>query len=209
MNAKILRAGIAGGIAGGAMMAVFSMMMLWLAGSGFWTPLNLIAHTFWRAALLDGTFSTPALVIGMAVHMMMAMLFGTLIAAAAYRLPAARSLVIAGGMLFTAGLWAVVQYGIWRAIDAAAAQAFTPWVFAVAHLLFGMMAAFFAAIWITDADTRYEPARQPARPRRGCPATRRVNRPRQEAGCGTFWLCQVADTPAARPGGWGVCLTGR
>jgi hypothetical protein len=48
MNARVVRAGIAGGIAGGAVMAVFSMMMLWLAGSGFWTPLNLIAHTFWR-----------------------------------------------------------------------------------------------------------------------------------------------------------------
>jgi hypothetical protein len=158
MNRTNLRAGMAGGIAGGAVMAVFSMIMLWLAGSGFWTPLNLIAHTFWRAAPLDGTFSAPALVIGMAVHMMMAIMFGTLIAAAAYRLPAARSLVFAGGMLFAAGLWAVMQYGVWRGIDAAAAQAFTPWVFAIAHLLFGMMAAFFAALWITDADTRYEPA---------------------------------------------------
>jgi hypothetical protein len=163
MDARVVRAGIAAGIAGGAVMAVLSMMMLWLAGSGFWTPLNLIAHTFLRSAPLDGTFSAPALVIGVAVHMTMAMLFGTLIAAAAYRLPAARSLVIAGGMLFAAGLWAVMQYGIWRAIDAAAAQAFTPWVFAIAHLLFGMMAALFAAIGITDADTRYEPthARRP------------------------------------------------
>ena len=201
MNAKILRAGIAAGIAGGAVMAIFSMMMLWLAGSGFWTPLNLIAHTFWRAAPLDGTFSGPALVIGMAVHMMMAMLFGTLIAAAAYRLPAARSLVIAGGMLFTAGLWAVVQYGIWRAIDAAAAQAFTPWVFAAAHLLFGMMAASFAAIWITDADTRYEPAH--ASPRGHGAATWPPSRLAGARGGEQryFWLCQVADTPAA----WPVC----
>jgi len=158
MNARVLRAGIAGGIAGGMAMAVFSMIMLRLAGSGFWTPLNLIAHTFWRAAPLDGTFSAPALVIGMAVHMMMAVLFGTLIAAAAYRLPAARSLVIAGGMLFATLLWAVMQYGIWRAIDARAAQAFTPWVFAVAHLLFGMMAAAFAAMGIPDADPPYQPA---------------------------------------------------
>src|SRR5215470_6012299 len=154
---------------------------------------------------------------------MMAMLFGTVIAAAAYRLPAARSLVIAGGMLFAAGLWPVMQYGIWRAIDAAAAQAFTPRVFAVAHLLFGMMAAMFAAIWITDADTRYEPAHASrpgrgvaARPPAGLTARGRLTRPPagltapgQQAGCGTFWLCQVADTPAARPGGWGVCLAGR
>jgi hypothetical protein len=192
MNRKILRAGITGGVAGGGVMAVFSMMMLWLAGSGFWTPLNLIAHTFWRAAPLDGTFSAPALVIGMAVHMMMAMLFGTVIAAAAYRLPAARSLVIAAGMLFATGLWAVMQYGIWRAIDATASQAFTPWVFAVAHLLFGMMA----------------PSLPPSGSPTPTPGTSRPT-PVGQAGCGTFWLCQIADTPAAWPGGWGVCLAGR
>jgi hypothetical protein len=68
MNTKILRAGVAGGMAGGAVMAMFSMIMLWLAGSGFWTPLNLIAHTVWRSAPLDGRFSVAALVIGIAVH---------------------------------------------------------------------------------------------------------------------------------------------
>ena len=123
MNARVVRAGIAGG----AVMAVFSMMMLWLAGSGFWTPLNLIAPTFWRTA----------------------------------------------------------------------------------HLLFGMLAAFFAAISVPDADTRTSrrlPADQAAARLPGHPP---VNRPRQEAGCGTFWLCQVADTPAAWPGGRGVCLAGR
>src|SRR5258708_32400329 len=102
MNARVMQAGIAGGIAGGMAMAAFSMIAMRLAGSGFWTPLNLIAHTFWRAAPLDGRFSPAALVIGVGVHMMMAMLVGTLIAAAASRLPAARSLVIAGGMLFAA-----------------------------------------------------------------------------------------------------------
>jgi hypothetical protein len=34
MNTKILRAGIAGGIAGGAVMAMFSMIMLWLVHGG-------------------------------------------------------------------------------------------------------------------------------------------------------------------------------
>ncbi len=53
-----------------------------------------------------------------------------------------------------------MQYGIWRAVDAAAAQAFTAWVFAVAHLLFGMMAASFAAMAISDSDTPYQPARR-------------------------------------------------
>lgn len=184
MNARVLRAGIAGGIAGGAVMAVFSMVMLRLAGSGFWTPLNLIAHTFWRAAPLDGRFSAPALVIGAAMHMTMAMLFGTLIAAAAFRLPAARSLVIAGGMLFAALLWTVMQYGIWRAIDAAAARDFTPWVFAVAHLLFGMVAAMFAAIVVPDADAppRHALPRQPAGPRNWLPRPRGAGASQSAAG---------------------------
>ena len=81
MNTKILRAGIAGGTAGGLVMAMFSMITLWLARSGFWTPLNLIAHTFWRSAPLNGRFSIASLVIGLAIHMTMAVLFGTLIAA--------------------------------------------------------------------------------------------------------------------------------
>jgi hypothetical protein len=152
MNTKILRAGIAGGLAGGAVMAIFSMTMLWLARSGFWTPLNLIAHTVWRSAPLNGRFSVAALVIGMAVHLTMAMLFGTMVAAAAVRLPGSRSLVIAAGMLFTALLWAVMQYGIWRAVDATAARDMTPWVFAVAHLMFGLLAAMFAGIVIEDAE---------------------------------------------------------
>ncbi len=75
---EVIWAGLAGGIAGGMVMAAFSMIALWVVGSGFWTPLNLIAHTFWRTAPLDGTFSAGALVIGVAVHMTMAILVGTL-----------------------------------------------------------------------------------------------------------------------------------
>ena len=178
MNTRILRAGVAGGLAGGAVMAMFSMITLWLARSGLWTPLNLIAHTFWRSAPLDGRFSVVALVIGMAVHLTMAMLSGTVIAAAAVRLPASRSLVIAGGMLFTALLWAVMQYGIWRAVDATAARDFTPWVFAAAHLMFGMFAALFAGIAIADADPPPQHALPGSRQRRaagspyGAPAPR-------------------------------------
>jgi hypothetical protein len=34
-----------------------------------------------------------------------------------------------------------MQYGIWPAIDAAAAPRFTPWVFALGHLMFGAATA--------------------------------------------------------------------
>ncbi|MGH3211258.1 MAG: hypothetical protein ACRDPY_22745 [Streptosporangiaceae bacterium] len=168
MSNRVVRAGLAGGLVGGLVMAGFAMVMMWLAGSGFWTPVNLIAHTFWRSAPLDGRFSLAAAVIGVAVHMLVATMFATVIAAGACRLPGRRSLVIAGGIVFTAVLWPVMQDVVWHALDAAAAGDFTTWVFASAHLVFGAVAASMAAIAVPDADAtppRHALPRQPAQPR--------------------------------------------
>jgi hypothetical protein len=48
MDRQALRSGALGGMLGGAMMAMWSMIVLWLPGVGFWAPLNLIARTVWR-----------------------------------------------------------------------------------------------------------------------------------------------------------------
>lgn len=149
---RALRIGVPGGIAGGAVMAVWSMIAMWVTGAGFWTPLNLIAHTFYKSAPLDGTFSAPALLIGLAVHMTVASFFGTAIALIAQRLPGKRSLVIAAGILFIAVVWPVMQWGVWYQLDEVAAEWFPGWIFAVAHLMFGLTAAGFAAIGIEDSD---------------------------------------------------------
>jgi hypothetical protein len=151
---RALRVGVPGGIAAGTLMAVWSMAAMWITGSGFWTPLNLIAHTFYRAAPLDGAFSAPALIIGLAIHLTLASAFGTAIALLAQWMPGARSLVIAGGILFVAAVWPVMQWEIWYKIDETAAEGFTDWIFAVAHLMFGVTAAAFAALAITDDDSR-------------------------------------------------------
>jgi uncharacterized OsmC-like protein len=150
MGKAALRAGAIGGILGGVMMALWLMFILWLVGIGFWTLLNLIANTFWRGAPLGDRFTWQAVVIGLVVHVLMSVLFGTLIAIAAWWLPWPRSLIIAGGALFGPALWLVMQYGIWHAADPAAAQVITPWVFAVAHLIFGVLAAATAAIVTSD-----------------------------------------------------------
>jgi hypothetical protein len=112
MMMRTLRVGVAIGIAAGVVMAVWLMVVTWITGSGFWTPLNLVAHTFYRSAPLNATFSAPAMVIGLAVHMTVAGIFGIAIAVLAQRRPAKRSLVIAGGILFTAVVWPVMQYGV-------------------------------------------------------------------------------------------------
>jgi len=137
----------------GAVMALWAMAAMWVTGSGFWTQVNLIAHTFYRSAPLNGTFSASALVIGLAVHMTVASIFGTTIALLAQRMPGARSLVIAGGVLFVAVVWPVMQWEVWYRLDETAAEGLNDWIFAVAHLLFGLTAASLAAIGIADDES--------------------------------------------------------
>jgi hypothetical protein len=159
---------VPGGIAAGAIMALWSMAAMWVTGSGFWTPMNLVAHTFYRSAPLNATFSAPALFIGLAVHMTVASVFGTAIAVLALLLPGKRSLVIVGGILFIAVVWPVMQWGVWYKLDEDAAEGFTDWIFAIAHLMFGMIAAGLASIGIVDDETvkrgRHAAGRGPSQP---------------------------------------------
>jgi hypothetical protein len=127
-------------------MALWSMSAMWLTGRGFWTSVNLIAHTFYRSAPLDATFSLPATLIGVAIHMAVASFFGTAIALLAQRLPGARSMVIAGGILLVAVVWPVMQWGVWYNLDEVAVERLNDWIFAFAHLLFGVTAAGLASI---------------------------------------------------------------
>jgi uncharacterized OsmC-like protein len=150
MNGVAVRAGVAGGVVAGLVMAVWLTVILWLVGSGFFTLLNLIANTFWRTAPLGPTFSLPAVFIALVVHLLVSVLFGVLIAVAASRLPKSRSLVIAVGAVFGPLIWVVMQYGIWRALDPAAARVISWWIFGSAHLLFGLIVATIAAIAIPD-----------------------------------------------------------
>jgi hypothetical protein len=140
-------------MAAGAVMAMWSMAAMWVIGSGFWTPLNLIAHTFYRSAPLDGTFSVPAVVIGLAVHMTVASAFGAAIAMLAQWLPRTRLLMIVGGVLFVAVVWPLMQWGVWYKLDETAAEGFSEWIFALAHLLFGLLAAGLALLGIENDET--------------------------------------------------------
>ncbi|HEX6232225.1 MAG TPA: hypothetical protein VFZ63_03780 [Jiangellaceae bacterium] len=144
MDARTIIRGAMAGMVGGMMMGIFAMLAMWLDGqrdTGFWTPLNLIAHTIWRGAPLDYEFSGGALVLGGIVHMMMSMGLGAAIAvliSKARQLGATLASRVVAGVVIAMTVWAAMEYIIWPLIDSAAADAFTTWIFAVAHLVFGM-----------------------------------------------------------------------
>jgi uncharacterized membrane protein YagU involved in acid resistance len=156
MDRQALRSGALGGMLGGAMMAMWSMIVLWLTGVGFWTPLNLIAHTVWRGAPLDATFSWGGLVVGMVVHLMVAMLLGVVFAVVGGRYLASRMGLLGAGMVYGVVVWLLTQYVLWPLVDDAAAQAFTPWVFAVGHLLYGATTAMVVAPALAGGGARRE-----------------------------------------------------
>ena len=162
---KALRIGVLSGVAAGALFAAWSMAAMWVTGQGFWIPLNLIAHTFYKSAPLDGTFNGHAALIGLGVHMTVAIVFGTALAVISQWMPASRSLVITGGVLFIAVVWPVMQYGVWYQLDEQAAEGFNDWIFAGAHLIFGLTAAGIATLTIADdgsARGRHAAGRRPA-----------------------------------------------
>jgi hypothetical protein len=49
---------------------------------------------------------------------------------------------VLAGMAFGLIVWLVMQYLVWDAIDPAAAERFTPWVFAIGHLMYGWSPAW-------------------------------------------------------------------
>ena len=102
--------------------------------------------------------------------MTVASIFGIAIALLAQRLRKTRWLVIIGGLLFAAVVWPVMQWGVWYSIDEPAAEGFKEWIFAAAHLIFGVAVAGFASIAVPDDETvprergRHAAGRTPARP---------------------------------------------
>lgn len=146
MDARTITRGAIAGMAGGMMMAMFAMLGMWLDGqpeTGFWTPLNLIAHTVWRGAPLDAEFSGGALVLGGVIHMMMSMGLGATVAVIVSKVSQlGRSLGsrVLAGVMIAMTVWIAMDFIIWPLIDSAAADAFTTWIFAVSHAVFGMTA---------------------------------------------------------------------
>jgi len=139
MRIRPVAVGAGAGSVGGMVMAMWSMIALAATGDGFWTPVNLIAHTFYDQAPLNGRFDGTAALVGIAAHMMISMMLGVVIALLAGKLAhgTAATLMVAVGASIAAWVGGIL---IWDAVDATAFDAFTPWVLFTGHLMFGMAA---------------------------------------------------------------------
>ena len=156
MNQRKLIQGLLLGAVGGMAMAMWSMIALAATGDGFFTPVNLIAHSLWEAAPLDGAFDGAALALGLGIHMMISMALGVVIVALtdSPRLSTVARGAVAMGIPIAA--WAG-QLVAWQVVDSAARDAFTPWVLFVGHLMFGAV----AAAWVTLANRSSAPVLAP------------------------------------------------
>lgn len=140
MNRRTIQFGLLVGVIGGTLMALWIMTMSAVLGNGFVTPVNLIAHTFWRGAPIGGAFDLGALALGLAIHLTIAISLGLLLATLVERG------ALDGGVIFFLALglgvsaW-IVQAFAWPTLDPSASSAVTPWVFALAHVIFSVGAA--------------------------------------------------------------------
>lgn len=139
MTKRSVLVGAVAGAIGGMMMAMWSMIAFALTSKGFWTPVNLIAHSLWSGAPLTGEFSGGAFALGLVAHMALAMMLGAVISVVAHLVAKGGASTVAIATAIALGAW-VIQAFLWRAVDSAGSAAFTPWILAVGHVIFGMSA---------------------------------------------------------------------
>lgn len=131
-------------------MALFAMTATWATGRGFFTVVNLFAHTFWNDAPMGGTFTLASFELGLLIHLVMSTIVGTTIAWLVAKGQLDAGIVILFGVGIGGAVW-VVQAFAWPAIDADAQHQFTPWILASAHLVFALGAATFLT-WLQRRD---------------------------------------------------------
>jgi len=138
-------AGVAGGLVGGAAMAVPAVLWAAASGRGFWYPINLLAGMVLPGpGNLDGaelgSFHADWFLAASAAHAVLAVGFGVLFALVAPRLPPMPGPVAWGGLVLPL-LWTGVSYGLMGVVNPAL-QGQVDWAwFIVSQFVFGVAAA--------------------------------------------------------------------
>jgi hypothetical protein len=138
-------AGVAGGLAGGAAMALPAVLWAAASGRGFWYPVNLLA-----AMLLPGpgklegaelgSFHPNWFLAASAVHAVLCVCFGVLFALMTPRLPPMPGPIVWGGLVLPL-VWTGIAYGLMGVVNPVL-QERVDWAWFIAsQFVFGVAAA--------------------------------------------------------------------
>jgi hypothetical protein len=138
-------AGVVGGLAGGAAMAVPALLWAVVSGHGLWYPVNLLAGMMLpgpgnlEAAEL-GIFHADWFLAAAALHAVLSLSFGILFALVAPRLPSIPAPLAWGGLVLPL-VWTGISYGLMGVVNPVL-QERVDWAwFIVSQFVFGVVAA--------------------------------------------------------------------
>jgi hypothetical protein len=138
-------AGVAGGLVGGAAMAVPAVLWAAASGRGFWYPVNLLAGTVLAgpgslSAAELGAFRPDWFLAAAAVHGVLSVSFGILFALTVPRLPHMPGPLAWGGLVLPLA-WTGISYGLMGVVNPVL-QERVDWAwFIVSQFVFGVVAA--------------------------------------------------------------------
>ncbi len=140
-------AGIRGGLAGSAVMAVLAMLYGLLSQRSIWYPINLLAAGFFPAAVTASTevlaaFHLNALLIAIPIHLITSLLVGVLYGATLPMLP--RRPILLGGFIAPL-LWSGLLYGVLGIINPVLNQRINWLWFVLSQVGFGVVAGIVVA----------------------------------------------------------------
>jgi hypothetical protein len=143
-----ISAGIKGGLAGGAVMAVIAATYGILSGNGIWYPINLLVAGLFPAMAAEtakqiGTFHPYRFLIAIPIHLLVSLLVGLLYGAMLPMLP--RHPILLGGFVAPL-LWCGMIYGNLAFINPVMNQRIDwPW-FVASQLAFGVVAGLVVTV---------------------------------------------------------------
>jgi hypothetical protein len=137
-----ISAGVKGGLAGGAAMAVLAAVYGILSGNGIWYPMNLLVAGLFPPAAGDssirmGTFSLQQFLVAVPLHLMISLLVGLLYGV---MLPMAPKRPILLGGLVTPLLWSFLIHGSLGIINPVMNQRIDWLWFVLSQIGFGVVA---------------------------------------------------------------------
>lgn len=132
-----------GGVVGAIVMAIWSMLLSVFLGIGFWTPIKLIAAVWFGAGAL-AHLSLAVLLTGLVTHLVTGAILGVILAWC-LKILNLRTLTarLVGATAYGLLFWLASQYLVLPLADPLLAARMPGWVFAPAHVMFGLTTVLF------------------------------------------------------------------